>query len=1474
MTRVFISYKREEQALAESVREWLAANGYTPWMDIYDIPAGAESWADAIEHGLQNCDVVLGLMSELSTASTNVKNEWDYTIVYGKKYATRLVLVKLDACTVPLNYIRYNYIDWRKPNAFDLLRRALDHPTPDPADAASATEQAYLEWLYNSLNRTLAAKIIFSDPTNPDPIRLYSDRTRGAVDALFEKTTEINPIFDAFGLDDLHSPTLAAEYADFAKAIEDFEGRLLLLGEPGAGKSISLLHQAREAVVRRVVDKSAPLPIFGIIAFWNAYDHPSWLPWLEEATLHKLPDVVGWLASGDLIIFADGLDELGSTKPIDPRQPDGATFDPRQRFMEQLPPNNRVLVACRVKDYGAIGPKIKLRGAVTLRALSFDQIAAFLSKMPPLLDAIQRDSRLREIVETPLLLSLFAAGYRDSDEADLRELADLAGSPGDLRDKIFERYVHDRYKHEALKYRLRGETVPYSLTEVYDRLGYVAVMNAAGGWRVEDNVLNDDYHGALDAAFAAFALQLDLVRPLADKDGLGFVHLRLRDYLAFAWGLLPPTHSRLTTEPNTDSRLIILRMLERVPDERAIPEVLNALKSHDRWVRRGAARVLGQIGNVSVVEPLISALEDSDKGVQRSAALALGQLKDAAAIPALTSVLNDTDEGVRSAATIALGQLPSEMVIPALQAILKTYSTQALPPALTVLGQLNWQPTTPEDYMMYYIMRQDWEALAGLGAVTLPTLLDLLSHGETHIRRGVAWVLGQVGNPSVVEPLIRALGDSDNRVQHTAVLALGQLGDEAAIPALINALNNNKKTVRSAATVALGQLPPEMVIPALYAVLETHNTKARSHALTVLEQFGWQPTTPEDTIEYHILRQDWETLADLGEAALPTLLDLLNHGEIHIRRGVSKVLGRLGEAVPLAVLVDKLTDTDHEVRLTIARLLEQREWEPPTTEAHIRYMIAARGWGVLPRFGTAALPLLLGMLKDPDVKVKSGIIKVLGELGDPSAIPHLLGALQDTSAKVRRAILEALSYFSAELPTEPLVKALTDKDTQVRLQAAQLLHERGWQPPTLNDQLPFYRALQDWGAIADLSHSSEIGEIAMMTLVDALNDGSGVMPIYIAHALQKLDRAIVMPVLLDTLGRLNNNQRRTLAYVLAELGSTTAVQALIDLLSSQDSALQRDAVIALGKAGDRAAVPALLEMLHHPHKRVRARVVDALSQLGDPVVIPNLIQALYDTAAGVRARAAAALGSFEAREALPHLDFASSDLDPGVRKEVELAIAQIGKRPRVTHSMPTTEDREIGDYPAAIQPQADLQRPPSIPDLLDALKDADSWVRNGAARALGSIGDTQAIPALIIALRDTDSGVRYSAAQALKLIDPAAATPALIEVFKEQDWRIRRDAAKTLAQLGSQALPTLLEALQHRNSRVRGNVAEVLGQIGDSQAVPALVAALQDKGKNGDGGRVYESAAQALEAIGTPEALEALHQWEQAHLGQPRRRPL
>lgn|GEM_PF-6830347 len=106
---------------------------------------------------------------------------------------------------------------------------------------------------------------------------------------------------------DASQPTLALFHRS------DIQGRLLILGEPGAGKTTELLSLAQALLAQAKDSDQHPIPALFELSAWTA-DQPI-APWLAAQLQdnYRIPPAVThhWLQTQQLLPLLDGLDELG-----------------------------------------------------------------------------------------------------------------------------------------------------------------------------------------------------------------------------------------------------------------------------------------------------------------------------------------------------------------------------------------------------------------------------------------------------------------------------------------------------------------------------------------------------------------------------------------------------------------------------------------------------------------------------------------------------------------------------------------------------------------------------------------------------------------------------------------------------------------------------------------------------------------------------------------------------------------------------------------------------------------------------------------------------------------------------------------------------------------------------------------------------------------------------------------------------------
>ena len=95
------------------------------------------------------------------------------------------------------------------------------------------------------------------------------------------------------------------------------------------------------------------------------------------------------------------------------------------------------------------------------------------------------------------------------------------------------------------------------------------------------------------------------------------------------------------------------------------------------------------------------------------------------------------------------------------------------------------------------------EAFRLIGQPAVPFLADVVDHGDTGRRQDAVHILGEIGLPSVLEPLAVGLRDTDSGVRLLAVRSLAKQPGERADELLRKALRDRDSDVRLAASKAL-----------------------------------------------------------------------------------------------------------------------------------------------------------------------------------------------------------------------------------------------------------------------------------------------------------------------------------------------------------------------------------------------------------------------------------------------------------------------------------------------------------------------------------------------------------------------------------------------------------------------------------------------------------------------------------------------
>lgn len=237
---------------------------------------------------------------------------------------------------------------------------------------------------------------------------------------------------------------------------------LLILGEPGSGKTTMLLELARDTIALAEQDPTQPIPVVFNLSSWSE-KRQSISDWLVDELYAKysIPREIArpWVENDDLLLLLDGLDEVAQEY----REACIETINDFRQEHGVTP----IVVCSRVADYEALTTRLKLQGAVLLQPLTPQQVDQYLERTGAELLAarttLQHDSTLQELAQSPLMLNVMTLAYRGMPVKDLGSLDSI-----DAR----RRHVLDAYVERMFK--RRGANQPYSREQTIGWLVWLA----------------------------------------------------------------------------------------------------------------------------------------------------------------------------------------------------------------------------------------------------------------------------------------------------------------------------------------------------------------------------------------------------------------------------------------------------------------------------------------------------------------------------------------------------------------------------------------------------------------------------------------------------------------------------------------------------------------------------------------------------------------------------------------------------------------------------------------------------------------------------------------------------------------------------------------------------------------------------------------------------------------------------------------
>jgi len=393
--------------------------------------------------------------------------------------------------------------------------------------------------------------------------------------------------------------------------------------------------------------------------------------------------------------------------------------------------------------------------------------------------------------------------------------------------------------------------------------------------------------------------------------------------------------------------------------------------------RQAAAEQMAVLGNSAAIPQLAAALKKESKSdVRASMVAALGRIRDREAVSILADTLrNDLDKDVRLQAIDSLLRL----YIPIedsgqIRTIFNKVKSVFVSPDAPVIGP-EVQVDAPTKEALAAAMQKDF---------------------SDEVREEAARALGILKAKDKVPVLAAALEDPQNR-EHPGVRvqiahALGVIRDPAAGPTLEKTLRDPDQKVAQEAILAIGlsaYVPARAVVEQIFRTDSNRTTKSR--ALEALSLMHDKANIP--LFESLLLNDKNDYYRELAAEGLARLqYDAKGWKQVYEQEKKPNVRNALAFGLAASGDLDYMNDLANGLSGRQAYQVEVYLYELGKYDGKL---------GELYRY-----------LRSSDPKVRAGIVRIIGNIGDPNSLDQIRPLRDDSNADVVREAVTALRKLS------------------------------------------------------------------------------------------------------------------------------------------------------------------------------------------------------------------------------------------------------------------------------------------------------------------------------------------------------------------------------------------------------------------------------------------------------------------------------
>ncbi len=243
---------------------------------------------------------------------------------------------------------------------------------------------------------------------------------------------------------------------------------LLILGEPGSGKTITLLKLTRVLIARAERDINHLIPVVLNISSWRIDKQTTqkqkqktpadWFAdWIVEElnTWYNVPKEFfqNCLKRQQLLFLLDGLDEVKAEYR-------DSCIAALKAFHQNY--GAELVVCSRIKDYEALSNRLNFRIAIYIRSLTLEQVCRYLDNadadLTGLRALIAEDTALQELAKSPLMLHIMTLAYQRVAVEDLPKFEVLEERRKQLFDDYIEKMFHRPNRRKIKKIYSEAQT--------------------------------------------------------------------------------------------------------------------------------------------------------------------------------------------------------------------------------------------------------------------------------------------------------------------------------------------------------------------------------------------------------------------------------------------------------------------------------------------------------------------------------------------------------------------------------------------------------------------------------------------------------------------------------------------------------------------------------------------------------------------------------------------------------------------------------------------------------------------------------------------------------------------------------------------------------------------------------------------------------------------------------------------------------